>query len=112
MKLKLILAAVLSAALLTSCEVTVIQDGESSVYKFDDFVTDTDNYEDDDSEDIVKDSEETEEKSDSDEEKSEEENESEDKKVESPVTTFNLNEQASSAPAWIAALRNTQNNRK
>lgn len=79
MKLKLILAAVLSAALLTSCEVTVIQDGESSVYKFDDFVTDTDNCEDDDSEDIVKDSEETEEKSDSDEEKSEEENESEDK---------------------------------
>lgn len=39
------------------------------------------------------------------------ENESEDNKVESPVTTFNLNEQASSAPAWIAALRNTQNSR-
>lgn len=39
------------------------------------------------------------------------EDESEDTKVETPVTTFNLEEQASSAPAWIAALRNTQNSR-
>ena len=31
--------------------------------------------------------------------------------TEAPVTTFNLEEQASSAPAWIAALKNTQKSR-
>ena len=28
---------------------------------------------------------------------------------ESPVTTFNLNEQASAVPAWVSAIRNTKN---
>lgn len=41
----------------------------------------------------------------------EEEPKVETKTVEQPVTTFNLEEQASSAPAWIAALRNTKNSR-
>jgi hypothetical protein len=30
-------------------------------------------------------------------------------KEESPVTTFNLNEQASAVPAWVSAVRNTKN---
>ena len=32
-------------------------------------------------------------------------------KTESPVTTFNLDEQVSSVPAMVAALRNTQRSR-
>lgn len=32
-------------------------------------------------------------------------------KEEQPITTFNLDTQAESAPAWIAALRNTRNSR-
>ena len=35
----------------------------------------------------------------------------ENKTDEQPAITFSLDEQASSAPAWIAALRNTRNNR-
>lgn len=37
--------------------------------------------------------------------------ENEDIIEESPVTTFNLNEQASSVPAWVSALRTTKNSK-
>ena len=37
--------------------------------------------------------------------------ENEDIIEENPVTTFNLNEQASAVPAWVSALRHTKNSK-